>query len=48
MYYVIISDDEGTKFDGRATYPGALSQAVEAKLIGDLGSVHGILAHVSH
>jgi hypothetical protein len=26
-----------------ATYPGALSQAVQAKLICDLGSVHGIL-----
>jgi hypothetical protein len=26
-----------------STYPGALPEAVEAKLVGDLGSVHGIL-----
>ena len=25
-------------------YPGALSQAVETKLVGNLGSVHGVLA----
>jgi hypothetical protein len=25
------------------TYPGSLSQAVEAELVSDLGSVHGIL-----
>jgi hypothetical protein len=25
------------------TYPGALSQAVEAKLVCDLGGVHGVL-----
>lgn len=27
----------------RETYPGALSQAVEAKLVCDLGGVHGVL-----
>jgi hypothetical protein len=28
---------------GGSAYPGALSQAVQAELVGDLGSVHGIL-----
>jgi hypothetical protein len=28
--------------EGRA-YPGTLSQAVEAKLVGNLGGVHGVL-----
>lgn len=27
----------------KRAYPGALSQAVEAKLICDLGGVHGVL-----
>ncbi len=28
---------------GRWTYPAAMSQAVEAELVGDFGSVHGVL-----
>lgn len=31
---------------GGATYPGALSQAVKAKLIRDLGGVHGVLVRL--
>lgn len=31
----------------RRTYPGALSQAVEAELVGDLGGVHGVLWRVA-
>jgi hypothetical protein len=29
--------------DFALTYPGTLSEAVEAKLVGDLGGVHGVL-----
>lgn len=44
MYYKRISIGNGyDTHTGELTYPGALSQAVETKLIGDLGSVHCVL-----
>ena len=41
MYYANVSFGE-ERVARRVTYPSTLSQAVQAKLIGDLGSVHGI------
>lgn len=39
---ISIQLDESTN-ETKKTYPGALSQAVEAKLVCDLSGVHGIL-----
>ena len=43
LFIAVSTDHRDNRTRCGMTYPGTLSQAVEPELVGDLGSIHGVL-----